>query len=193
MRYFGILFFALLACLRAEQKEAPSFNFRSFTERQVLSFPQESLIKLDDGSDWSVEAGDLRTLRYWKANHTVLLYPRVNGKDSSFTLYNQTIGSSVSVHPFNPPTVGGPKTNHISGMVKNLGHIYLQNGGGQSTVWVVDKEYWSIFEEWFSKQPVIIAHYNKSYLEQYFPHFFPSYDYVLLNVSNTTVIPVKPF
>ncbi len=178
--------------LQVSQEALAYIDMQTFADHVIYGFPQENMLRLDDGSDWTVDQSDVRELRKWKLGHIVLLYPRKGDTNKPFMFYNQSINSTLKVNPYAGPTVNGLKTNLIIGLDPRLGHIYLRNGGNERSSWAIDKSYWPLFQEWGNGHPIIIANYNKSWLEKYFPHFFPSYDFVLFNITKVCIIPVKP-
>lgn len=165
---------------------------QELAEHTISRFPQENIIKLEDGSEWTVSETDTRYLRNWRSGHTVLLYPRPNDKDKPYMLENLSINRTINVNPFNGPMNKGPKTNWIVGLDPNLGHVFLMTGENNRSSWAIDKAYMPIFREWVVHHTIMIMNHHKSWAERFLPWLFPSYDYVLLNVNMVHNIPAKP-
>lgn len=170
--------------------EIPTLN-ESLADHFIASFPQDNIIKLEDGSEWSFDRNDIYQVRSWKEGHTLLLYP-ANDREKPYFFYNKDLGTYLKINPFAGPKKEGPKTNWIIGIDHNLGHVYLVNGLGDRSSWAVDPLHLPVFHEWNPKQTVLIASYNKNWIERAISWFFPSYDFVLINVNKIHNIPAKP-
>lgn len=178
--------------LQVAEEATAALDAQGLSEHTISSFPQENIIKIEDGSEWSIDQSDVRNLRSWKVGHIILLYQNKGDTNKPYMLENTSINRTLKVNPFNGPKEKGPKTNWVVGIDKNLGHVYLINGSKDRTSWAIDKTFLPIFQEWVTDETIIVMTYHKSWAEKYFPRLFPSYDYVLLNVNEFHNIPAKP-
>lgn len=163
----------------------------SLANHFIASFPQDNMIKLDDGSEWSFDRSEIYQVRSWEVGHTLLLYPS-NDKEKPYLFYNEDLDTYLKINPFAGPKKEGPKTNWIIGIDHNLGHVYLVNGLGDRSSWSIDPAYMPVFREWTTKQTIMVASHNMNWFEKALSWFFSSYDFVLLNVNKIHNIPAKP-
>lgn len=169
----------------------PHFD-ETLADHQIKSFPQNNIIELTDGSEWTVDSEDYYRVRRWVEGNIVVIIPTDDRENNPFKMHNKNLGHTVSVRPFTGPTAHGPNTNWIVGLDHQVGHVYVVDGKGHRMTWAIDKTFLPMFEEWKVDHTVIIANYDKNWAERNISWLFPAYDYVLINVNKFNFIPSKP-
>lgn len=165
------------------QETATTLNYYQKLERfiyhKVNRFVSDTVIALEDGSQWSASLYDADTLSNWRPNDWVTI-TRNSTTDAEYGYYlnNYTTGSSVAVNLEEGPTANGPSTYTVVGMDYNYGKVYLSNG----TYWEVQQEDIAEIQDWEKKHTVIIGHNDG---------WFTSYKTLLINVNLKTAIFAK--
>ena len=142
-----------------------------FVYHTIGRFLSDTVVELEDGSQWKASFNDSYQLSTWRAHDWIMITPKHWGKNEySYYLNNYTAGSYVEVNLVLGPLVGGVYTNTICGMDLNYGKIYLSNG----TYWQVAQGDLESISDWTIGHSIIFGS-NDSW--------FSSYRALLINVN----------
>jgi len=150
----------------------------------IDKFPQENVIKLQDGSEWILDNNDIGVIHdpnvdnRWMAGHTIIVTPTgysIWGSNYGYVLTNTDKNVSVSVNPIAGPKEFGAYSTWVAGIHRDVGHAYIVNGQGERTVWEVAPQDRDYFNEWLVNYHVVFG-YNDSWLWA-----LSSYDHILYN------------
>lgn len=163
---------------------ATAAGYSHYVCHWIDKFPQQNIIKLEDGSEWILDNNDIGVIHdpnvdyRWVAGHTIVLTPKGYsfwGSNYGYVLTNTDLNVSVLVNPFRGPKEFGPNSTWVAGMHRDVGHVYLINEQGERTRWEVAPQDRAFFHEWLANQHVIFG-YNDSWL-----WLLSSYDHILYN------------
>ncbi|NGX45286.1 MAG: hypothetical protein K940chlam2_00431 [Chlamydiae bacterium] len=146
----------------------------------VDSFPAQNVLKLEDGSEWSFSVDEAYIARSWRGGDTVVISPKSSwfwSYDYSYVLTNKSLGSYIDVNPFVGPVAWGPYTVWVAGIDYTLGQVYLVNGQGERSTWVINSSDIYLFKDWAVNDTILIGD-NDSWL-----WWFSSYNHALINVN----------
>lgn len=148
--------------------------------QSITALPQQSIIKIDDGSEWIFDRSETYVLRNWKVGDKIIITPKqqlILGSHFTYVMTNKDVGDSISVNLFLGPVAFGYRSTWVVGIDQNLGKIYLMNGQGERTVWEVSSSDKDLFKDWKVNDTVIIGE-NDSWL-----WCFSSYNSMIINVN----------
>lgn len=148
--------------------------------QSITALPQQSIIKIDDGSEWIYDRSETYVLRNWKVGDKIVITPKqqlILGSHFTYVMTNRDVGDSISVNLFLGPVAFGYRSTWVVGIDQNLGKIYLMNGQGERTVWEVSSSDKDLFKNWKVNDTVIIGE-NDSWL-----WCFSSYNSMIINVN----------
>lgn len=148
--------------------------------RTIANFPQQAIIKLDDGSEWVYDRADAYILRNWNIGDQIVISPKqqlIIGSHYHYMITNRTLGDSINVNLFLGPIAFGRCSTWVSGIDYNLGKVYIINGLGERTVWEFSSSDMYLVKDWKVNDTVIIGQ-NDSWL-----WYFSSYDSIIINVN----------
>ena len=146
----------------------------------IDNFPQDNIIKTEDGAEWIFDNSNNYLLRTWHLGDTIVITPKgrwIWGSNYSYVMTNKDLGTSIDVNLFLGPVAFGNYSTWIVGIDKNLGQIYLLNGQGERTVWEVSNVDLYLFQDWEVNDTLIVGQ-NDSWL-----WWFSSYNHIILNVN----------
>jgi hypothetical protein len=146
----------------------------------IESFPQDNIIKTEDGAEWIFDKNDNYILRTWRPSDTIVVSPKGRwlwGSNYSYVMVNKDLGSSIDVNLFLGPVAFGNFSTWIVGIDQNNGHIYLLNGMGERTVWEISNVDLYLFKDWEVNDTLIVGQ-NDSWF-----WWFSSYNHILINVN----------
>ena len=138
----------------------------------------DSLVMLEDGSQWRVAGEDYLTLISWRLHDPAYITPNYYYSDFKFYITNQADGSYVLANLVNAPIRGAPYTFSITGMdLQSYGKkgIHLSNG----TFWSVSDLDAHILQNWVIDDLVIIGRNSE---------WFTSNRNILINVSTNNFV-----
>lgn len=147
----------------------------------IANFLSGNTIELEDESKWSVNTNDYYIFRNWRVNDVVVISPKVNWfgfSNYAYVMTNKNIGTSVDINPFDGPLVFGPHTRWIVGMDYNQGHVYLINGLGERSTWMISSKDMYLFRNWKINDAVIIGD-----SDEHIGWWFSYYHHILINVE----------
>ena len=130
--------------------------------------------------EWLFDDRDAETLRSWQPGDTIVVTSKSNiiwGSNYKYLLVNKSLGSSVSVNPYQGPIKFGQFTTWVKGIDKKLGQVHLLNGQGDVTVWEVAPSDMEFFRDWAVNDRVIVGE-NDSWL-----WWMSSFSYIIYNVN----------
>jgi hypothetical protein len=148
-----------------------------------------NIVKLEDGSEWGVDSRDSHVFRNWRINDTVVISPKVTwlwGSNYNYVMTNKTAGSWVNINPFLGPVSMGPYTQWIVGIDYNMGHIYLTNGSGDRSTWIISSKDMYLFRDWQVNDAIIIGDGDGS-----IAWWLSSYNHILINVEMNHYVHAK--
>lgn len=161
----------------------------------IDAFPQETIIKLEDGSEWIFDPKDSFIARSWQARkvdparnetqpHTVVLSPKNNwlnwfsgSSNYVYVLQNKDVGSSIDVNPFRGPARDGEFTIWIIGIDFYLGQIHVANAQDERSVWEISSTDFYLFKDWTVNDAIIFGE-NSNWL-----WWLSSYNHIIINVN----------
>lgn len=169
-----------LYALASNQLQSTAASLSPYQYHSIKSFPQENVIKIEDGSEWMFDKADSYLLRSWEPGHTIVVSPKqqlIIGSHYAYTMTNKDIGTSVNVNLFLGPIAFGSWSTWVVGIDQNQGKVYLLNGQGERTTWEVSSSDMYLFKDWKVNDTVIIGE-NDSWL-----WCFSSYSAMIVNVN----------
>lgn len=146
----------------------------------IDSLPYDNVIKLEDGSEWTFNQADSFKVRSWRRGDTLVLSPKMHwfwGSDYSYTLMNKTLNSSVDVNPSQGPIEYGTYSTWIASIDYNNCQVFLMNGQGEKTTWVISNADYYLLKDWKVNDHVIIAD-NDNWI-----WWFSPFNHVIFNVN----------
>jgi hypothetical protein len=153
---------------------------------QIQGFPQANIIQLEDGSEWSIPLEELHRMHFWAVGDWISLYPNKGFFcRSSYFFYHERLGESLSISPFSGPLINGFYTQQVIGMDWETGSVYLMNGQGMRTVWIIDPSDYALFQEWEINDAVVLGR-NYSWLP-----CLNSYENILINVPSNHYVKAR--
>jgi len=156
----------------------------------IADFRAGNILVLQDGSEWAVNSSDNHVFRNWRINDTVVISPKVTWfwqSDFTYVMTNKTAGSYVDINPYLGPICMGPYTQWIVGMDYNLGHVYLINGVGDRSMWIISSKDMYLFRDWQVNDAMIIGGADGS-----IAWWLSSYGNILINVEMNHYVHAKP-
>lgn len=170
-------------------KSQTANHFIPFYYHVISNFGAGNIVKLEDGSEWSVDSKDSHVFRNWRINDTVVISPKIHWLWSSnfnYVMSNKTTDSSVNVNPFLGPVSFGPYTQWIVGIDYNMGHVYLTNGSGNRSTWIISSKDMYLFRDWKVNDAIIIGDGDGS-----IAWWLSSYNHILINVEMNHYVHAK--
>ncbi|MDN3506382.1 MAG: hypothetical protein P0S96_04035 [Simkaniaceae bacterium] len=143
-------------------------------------FPQDNIVKTQDGSEWIFDSSDSSVTRTWRSGDTIVITPKGRwfwGSNYSYVMTNKDLGDSLDVNLFLGPIAFGSYSTWIVGVDPNLGQIYMLNGAGERSVWEISNVDLYLFKEWEINDTLLVGQ-NDSWL-----WWFSSYNHILVNVN----------
>lgn len=161
-------------------------SYCPLSSHRIEYFPAYNMIKLEDGSEWTVDPSDEYKMRTWRTGDAIGLAPKTGWWSAyTYVLTNKSLGSSVNVLPFLGPVQCGFYTYWVVGLDSHLGHIYLINGRNERSTWVVSPRDMDLFKDWGINDTVIIGDNDNWFW------WFTNFDHVLINVNMNHYIHAK--
>ena len=155
----------------------------------IEEFPDENLLKLEDGSEWIFDAGDALVVDAWKAGAPIVVSPKGRflwGSNYAYVMTNRDTSESVSVNLFDGPVAFGNQTTWIGAVDWVNGRLHVRNAKGERTVWEVAPSDIYLLKEWSSEQSLIIGE-NTSWLWSLSDH-----NHIIINVNMNHFIRARP-
>jgi len=142
-------------------------SFHWILEPSILG----DIIKLEDGSQWSVKPEDRKSLYDWILSEPVI----ITQNPSWFSKYNYRIvnrdtGASIAIDMSLGPLLGGEYTHWITAIDRNRREIQLEDG----SIWVVSQLDTYVLGDWLLNNTIMIGA-NSGWLS--------SYEFILINVE----------
>lgn len=181
------------------QNDTAAAIYSPYIYHTIHSFPQETIIKLDDGSEWIFDPKDSYIVRSWRTNNrdypgieqadTVVLSPKANGFNNWFSgsnytyvLQNKTLNSAIDVDFFHGPPPGGELTTWVVAMNINVGQFFIINGQKERTIWEVSSSDLYLLKDWIVNDIVVIGE-NTHWLS-----LFSSYNHIVINLNKNNFV-----
>ena len=177
-----------LFTLASNQLNVTSATVSTPTYHWIQDFPNESLINIEDGSEWVFDTDDSPILSTWSVGDDVVVSPQTQmpwGSSYEYVMTNKDQGNSVSVSLFRGPIKFGTQSTWMITFNQALGQVYLANGQGDRVVWEVSKLDMDLLKDWQQNDTVIIGE-NDSWL-----WWFSSYRNILINVNMNHYVRAK--
>ena len=163
-----------------EMMQSTAAAYSPYLYHWVESCPQENIVKLEDGSEWMFDFGDIAMMRSWRPGDTMVISPVEPGwftsSNYSYMLTNRDLGQTIYVNPVQGPVLFGSYSNWIGGLDPHRGHAYIHNGQGERTIWEIHSWDAYLFDDWAVNDHVIFAQNNS------WSWWFSSYDHIIINV-----------
>jgi|GEM_PF-1538031 len=143
-------------------------------------FPQDNIVKTEDGAEWIFDSSDPSILRTWRSGDTIVIAPKGRwlwGSNYSYVMTNKDLGNSIDVNLFLGPIAFGSYSTWIVGVDQNLGQIYVLNGQGERGVWEISNVDLYLFKEWEINDTLVVGQ-NDSWL-----WWFSSFNHIIVNVN----------
>jgi hypothetical protein len=163
-------------------------HISSLLYHSIDYFPQDNIVKTEDGAEWIFDSSDVAAVRNWKPDDMVLITPKGRwfwGSNYSYVMTNKDIGVSVDVNLFQGPIAFGTNSSWVIGVNQNLGQIYVMNGEGERSVWEISNVDHYLFKEWKVNDTIIMGQ-NDSWL-----WWFSSFDHIIVNVNMNHFVRAK--
>lgn len=180
--FSGSLLTARESTFKAEHRTVSSVNsaISPYACHWIDCLPEENVIKLEDGSEWSFNPALAFKIRSWRSGDILLLSPKINWiwlSDYSYVLTNKTLNTCVEVNPHLGPLAYGSYSTWIRGMDYKNHRVYLINGQHEATTWAIAEADYDLFNDWKINDHIIIAN-NDSWT-----WWFSGFNYVIINVN----------
>lgn len=143
-------------------------------------FPQENIVKTEDGAEWIFDQNDSYIIRTWRPDDVVVIAPKgkwIWGSNYSYVMTNKDLGASVDVNLFLGPVAHGSLSTWIVGIDQNNGQVYVLNGQQERSVWEISNVDLYLFKNWEVNDTLIVG-VNDSWM-----WWFSSYNHILINVN----------
>jgi hypothetical protein len=164
----------------ADAMNLTTASFSPFLYHWIDYFPQNNVIKIEDGSEWIFDENDAYILRTWRPGDTVVVAPKTKwlwGSNYSYVMMNKDLGTAINVNLYLGPIKNGQYTTWVVGLNPSQSQVYLINGHGERTVWEIAQADFKLFQEWAVNDTVIIGE-NDYWLSWLSPH-----NYLIINVN----------
>jgi hypothetical protein len=155
----------------------------------IDQFPSTNVIKLEDGSEWTVGQKEAYAIRFWKQGDPVVItrnhswFPQGN-----YCLTNKNRNDAYAQVTLSlGPTLSGLYTHWVIGMDFSLGQVHLTNGKGERTTWHISHNDAALFKKWQINDNVIIG------INDGWGASFSAFDHILINVPVNHNVRAKQF
>lgn len=158
----------------------PEATVSSSFSHSIENFPQDNIIKIEDGSEWIFDKNNSHVIHNWNLHDTVDISPKGSwlwGSNYSYVMTNKNRGTFVDVNLYLKPIPYGSHSAWIVGIDQNNGQVYLLNGEGKHTVWEIPNVDLYLFKDWEINDTLIVGQ-NDSLV-----WWFSSYNHILINVD----------
>jgi len=155
----------------------------------IKEFPDETLLKLEDDSEWIFDASDAHVIDAWKVGAPIVISPKGRwlwGSNYAYVMTNRDTGESISVNLFDGPIAFGEQTSWVGAVDWVNGYLHVRNSKGERTVWEVAPDDIYILKEWCSEQSLIVGE-NTSWL-----WILSEFNHIIINVNMNHFIRARP-
>jgi hypothetical protein len=136
---------------------------------------------LEDGSVWSVNPSYSKEVLIWKSTDPLLIYPtRAWFSSYKYTIFNQSLNSSVEVTLTQGPLIDGQNSLRVVGVDKIKGELYLND----NSRWTICSSDMYLLEYWQEGDYIIVGSNNS---------WFCSHKNVLINSNLYSHIRAQQF
>jgi hypothetical protein len=140
------------------------YPYRALTLHQIQGFPQPNIIQLEDGSEWSVPLEEMSYLSFWLAGDLISIYPNMYFfRKSPYLFYHEQRRQFLSVTLFTGPLINGPATHYLIGIDRSTSQVYLMNGQGTRSAWLIDPQDTHFLQDWEINDPIILGNNHQSW------------------------------